>query len=112
MVQGFFLCPSMEGVFLVNESCRQRIPGVVHVDKTCRIQSVTRDTQPFYWQLIEAFRKKTGIPMLINTSFNDCEPIVCTEKDAWECFSHTELDHLVIGSRAFSRIRVPVALTA
>ena len=107
-----FFCPSMEAVFIVNESCQQRIPGVVHVDKTCRIQSVVRDTQPFYWQLIEAFRKKTGVPMLINTSFNDCEPIVCTEKDAWECFNNTELDHLVIGSRVFSRVRAPVALTA
>jgi carbamoyltransferase len=110
--KGSFHCPTMEAVFEVLEEQRHRIPGVVHVDKTCRIQSVEKETQPFQWHLLEAFRKKTGVPMLINTSFNDSEPIVATRKDAWNCFAHCELDHLVIGARAYSRVRQPVALTA
>ena len=93
----------MEAVFTVKDKKRKDIPAVTHVDHTCRIQSVRKETQPFYWQLIEAFRKKTGVPMLLNTSFNDCEPIVCSESDALKCFFHCEMDHLVIGHSAFSR---------
>jgi len=97
-----FYCPAMEAVFEVKQP--SRIPAVVHVDNTCRLQSVTRDTQPFYWDLIEAFRKKTGVPMLLNTSFNDCEPIVCTEQDVWNCFANTELDIIIIGSKAYTKV--------
>lgn len=109
---GSFFSPAMEAVFTVNEKVRNRIPGVVHIDKTCRVQSVKHDTQPFLWNLIECFRKKTGVPMLINTSFNDSEPIVCSQQDAWNCFLHCELDHLVIGSRAFTRVRQAVPSAA
>lgn len=100
-----FFSPTMEAVFNVLPQVRDRIPAVVHVDQTCRIQSVTKETQPFYWALIEAFRKKTGVPMLLNTSFNDCEPIVCTKEDALKCFKNTDMDHLVVGLQAISRIR-------
>ena len=105
-----FSCPSMEGVFEVKASKRTKIPAVVHVDNSCRIQSVSRDTQPFFWGILEAFRQKTGIPMLVNTSFNDCEPIVCAEKDAWNCFSNSDLDHLILGTRVFSKARESLAL--
>lgn len=99
-----FFSPSMEAVFEVKQP--SRIPAVVHVDNTCRIQSVTRDTQPFYWDLVEAFRKKTGVPMLLNTSFNDSEPIVCSEADVWNCFAGTELDVILIGSKAYTKVQV------
>ncbi len=98
-----FDCPTMEGVFEVEELIRDRIPAVVHNDGTCRIQTVSKDTQPFYWDLIEAFRKKTGVPMLLNTSFNDSEPIVCTPEDALRCFNNTDLDYLVIGKSVFAK---------
>lgn len=98
-----FFAPTMEAVFPVREAKRGKIAAVVHVDDSCRIQSVVKQTQPFYWNLIEQFRKITGVPMLINTSFNDCEPIVCTETDAFRCFAQCEMDHLVIGNRVYSR---------
>jgi carbamoyltransferase len=107
-----FTSTSMEAVFVVRENQRSRIPGVVHVDQTCRVQSVQKETQPFYWKLLDAFRKRTGIPLLINTSFNDCEPIVCNLIDATQCFMSCDMDHLVLGSIGFSRVRQPVALTA
>lgn len=101
-----FYSPHMEAVFEVEPSMRAHIQAVVHVDNTCRIQSVQRQTQPFYWALLDAFRRKTGVPMLINTSFNDNEPIVCTEADAMRCFLNSDLDYLVIGNRAFSKAAV------
>lgn len=107
-----FECPTMEGVFEVEEQIRDRIPAVVHADHTCRIQTVRKETQPFYWELIEAFRKKTGIPMLLNTSFNDSEPIVCTPEDALRCFSHSDLDFLVIGKTVFAKDASKLSLTA
>ncbi len=107
-----FFSPSMEAVFPVKELNRPKISGVVHVDHSCRIQSVVRDTQPFFWDLIEAFRKKTGVPMLINTSFNDSEPVVCTPQDALNCFANCDMDHLVLGLRVFSRLRQATSLSA
>ncbi|MBM4317852.1 MAG: carbamoyltransferase [Deltaproteobacteria bacterium] len=91
-----FFCPTMEAVFQVKKDKKNLIPAVVHTDNSCRIQSVTRKTQPFYWNLIENFRKKTGVPMLINTSFNDCEPIVCSTEDAIKCFLNTDMDYLIL----------------
>lgn len=105
-----FFCPSMEAVFDVKEAVRHRIAAVTHVDNTCRVQSVTKETQPFYWALIDAFRRATGVPMLVNTSFNDSEPIVCTEKDALACFLGSDLDHLVIGNKAYTKAREKMAL--
>ncbi len=96
-----FDCPTMEGVFEVEESIRDRIGAVVHADNSCRIQTVRKETQGFYWKLIEAFREKTGVPMLLNTSFNDSEPIVCTPQDALRCFNNTDLDALIIGRSVY-----------
>jgi carbamoyltransferase len=81
----------------VQPSKRALIPAVVHVDGTSRIQSVERCVNPKYHALISSFRKKTGVPMLLNTSFNDREPIVCTPEDAVRTFLKTEIDHLAIG---------------
>lgn len=106
-----FFSPAMEAVFEVKENVRSKIPAVVHVDNTCRIQSVTFEAQPFFWGLLDAFRKRTGIPLLLNTSLNDREPIVCTPKDALECFSKCEMDHMVIGMKVISRHPKKLAMT-
>ncbi len=78
---------------------RSQVPAVTHVDFSARIQTVHADTNPRYHQLIEAFRDKTGCPMLVNTSFNvRGEPIVCTPEDAYRCFMGTDMDTLSIGN--------------
>lgn len=106
-----FYAPTMEAVFQVRSSMRDKIRGVVHADGSCRIQSVDKKNQPFYWNLIDAFRKKTGIPMLINTSFNDSEPIVLTAEDALRCFNTTDMDYLLLEDRLFSKKLEAVGLT-
>jgi len=75
---------------------RPVIPAVVHVDGTARPQTVSRKTNPRYWQLIREFERLTGVPVLLNTSFNIQEPIVCTPEDAVECFLRSEMDYLVM----------------
>lgn len=95
--------PYMEAVFNVKGERRAAIPAVVHADGSCRIQSVSRASQPFYHALIEAFGRRTGVPMLLNTSFNDSEPIVRTAAEALDCFIRGGLDHVVIGRVMVSR---------
>jgi carbamoyltransferase len=76
---------------------RSEIPAVTHVDYSARIQTVRRETNPVYWDIIEAFRQKTGCPVIVNTSFNvRGEPIVCTPTDSYRCFMRTEMDALVL----------------
>lgn len=76
-----------------------RIPAVTHVDGTARIQTINRDQNPIYYDLLRAFHRRTGVPVLVNTSFNTRgEPIVCTPRDAVESFWTSPLDALVIGS--------------
>jgi carbamoyltransferase len=76
---------------------RSEIPAVTHVDYSARIQTVRRETNPLYWEIIEAFRQLTGCPMVVNTSFNvRGEPIVCTLEDSYRCFMRTEMDYLVL----------------
>jgi carbamoyltransferase len=76
---------------------RSEIPAVTHVDYSARIQTVRRETNPLYWEIIEAFRQKTGCPVVVNTSFNvRGEPIVCTPEDSYRCFMRTEMDFLVL----------------
>lgn len=90
--------PYMLLVAQVREDKRE-IPSVTHVDGSARIQSVNRDENPLYYDLIEAFRQRTGCPVIINTSFNvRGEPIVCTPDDAFMCFMRTHMDYLVLGS--------------
>jgi carbamoyltransferase len=88
--------PFMITVLEVAEEYKERIPAVVHVDGTARPQMVSRETNPRYWQLIEEFRKLTGIPMLLNTSFNVQEPIVCTPQNAVNTFNNSNFDALVL----------------
>ena len=76
---------------------RSEIPAVTHVDYSARIQTVRRETNPLYWEIIDAFRRRTGCPVIVNTSFNvRGEPIVCTPEDSYRCFMRTEMDFLVL----------------
>ena len=78
---------------------RSTIPAVTHVDYSARIQTVRRETNPFYYDILEAFYRRTGCPVIVNTSFNvRGEPIVCTPEDAFRCFMGTEIDILVAGN--------------
>lgn len=78
---------------------RSQIPAVTHVDYSARIQTVKREDNPLYYDMINAFYKKTGCPVIINTSFNvRGEPLVCSPEEAFRCFMRTEMDHLVMGS--------------
>ena len=70
---------------------------VTHVDGSGRLQTVSRDTNPRYHRLIEAFRAQTGVPMVLNTSFNENEPVVCRPEEALDCFLRTKMDVLVLG---------------
>jgi len=77
---------------------RSTIPAVTHVDYSARVQTVHRGTNPLYYRLIDAFKARTGCPVLVNTSFNvRGEPIVCTPEDAFRCFMGTDLDLLTVG---------------
>jgi carbamoyltransferase len=89
--------PFMTMAYLVRPSKRDQIPAPTHVDGTGRLQTVTRDTNPRYWRLIKAFEQATGVPMVLNTSFNDNEPIVCKPQEALDCFLRTQMDALVLG---------------
>ena len=83
---------------------RSEIPAVTHVDGSARVQTVTRETNPLYWEIIEAFRKRTGCPVIVNTSFNvRSEPIVCTPADSYRCFMRTEMDYLVLETLVLSK---------
>ena len=78
---------------------RSDIPAITHVDYSARLQTVNRDENPIYYDMIQAFHKRTGCPVIINTSFNvRGEPIVCSPQDAYTCFMRTEMDYLVMGS--------------
>jgi carbamoyltransferase len=90
--------PFMITVFPVLPERRAEIPAVVHVDGTARPQMVRRETEPRYWQLIKEFENRTGVPVLLNTSFNVQEPIVCTPAQAVATFLNTEVDALVMGN--------------
>jgi carbamoyltransferase len=88
---------------------RSDIPAVTHVDYSARIQTVTRDTNPDYYDLIRAFAARTGCGVLVNTSFNvRGEPIVCTPADAYRCFMRTQIDHLAVGPFLLDRAAQPV----
>lgn len=86
----------MEKVFRIREEKRALLPAVTHVDGTGRLQTVDKEISPGYYQLIETFRSITGIPVLLNTSFNENEPIVNTPFDALHCFLRTNMDMLVM----------------
>ncbi|MEP7278886.1 MAG: carbamoyltransferase C-terminal domain-containing protein [Bacteroidota bacterium] len=95
--------PFMEKVFPVRPEKQAIIPAVTHVDGTGRLQTVDKEISPMYYALIEAFRKKTGVPILLNTSFNENEPIVNTPAEALDCFLRTQMDMLVLENCVITR---------
>jgi carbamoyltransferase len=85
-------------VFDVLAHQREKVPAITHVDGTARVQTVSRTDNPLYYELISKFDELTGVPMLVNTSFNDNnEPIVCTPQDAIACYLKTDVDALALG---------------
>ncbi len=90
--------PFMLHVYKIRPEKRRVLCAVNHVDDTGRLQTVARDENPIYYDLISAFHRKTGIPVVLNTSFNENEPIVCTPEEAIDCFQRTRMDVLAIGS--------------
>jgi carbamoyltransferase len=90
--------PFMIKVYNVLPEKRPVIPAVTHVDGTGRLQTVDRQHAPLYWELINAFGERTGVPIVLNTSFNENEPIVCTPAEAIGCFTRTKMDALVLGN--------------
>ncbi len=99
--------PFMITVIEVADEYKEKIPAVVHVDGTARPQMVNRDANPRYWNLINEFKKLTGIPMLLNTSFNVQEPIVCTPTDAVKTFGNANFDALVLENNLVLREENP-----
>ena len=95
--------PFMMQVFQVREEKRKLLPAVTHVDGSGRLQTVSRSTNPRYHRLIEIFRDLTGIPMVLNTSFNENEPVVCKPEEALDCFLRTKMDRLVLGNVIIAR---------
>jgi len=89
--------PFMLHVYKIRPEKRKSLCAVNHVDDTGRLQSVTREENPLYYDLISAFHRKTGLPVILNTSFNENEPIVCTPEEAIDCFQRTRMDVLAIG---------------
>jgi carbamoyltransferase len=98
--------PYMSKVFVIREDKRSLIPAVTHVDGTGRLQTVEAADNPRYHALISAFRDLTGVPMILNTSFNENEPIVCTPEEALDCFLRTSMDVLVLNDVVVQRTSV------
>lgn len=90
--------PFMEKVFKIKSDKRSQIPAVTHVDGTGRLQSVSYKTNPLYWDLINTFAQRTGVPIVLNTSLNENEPVVRTPDEAIACFLRTSMDAIVLGS--------------
>ena len=90
--------PFMMQVFQVRQEKRGLIPATTHADGSGRLQTVQRDTNPLYHALITEFKNLTGVPMVLNTSFNENEPVVCHPREALECFLRTQMDVLVLGN--------------
>jgi len=100
----YYDLPQREKLYTVRSS----IPAITHIDFSARIQTVHKETNPQYHQLISAFKKRTGCPVVINTSFNvRGEPIVNTPEDAYRCFMRTEMDYLVVGNYVFTKTEQP-----
>lgn len=95
--------PFMNVIAPVRPEKRDQIPAVTHVDGTARIQTVTKTANPRYWALLDQFEEKTGVPVLLNTSFNIQEPIVNTPEEAVDCFLRSKADVLVMGDYFISR---------
>lgn len=100
--------PFMLLVADTREKYRKEIPAVTHIDGSARIQTINRDQNALYYDLLKAFHELTGCPVIINTSFNvRGEPIVESPKDAWNCFIHTHMDYLVLGQCIIDKKKLP-----
>lgn len=98
--QGYHQLPLREKLYWL----RSDIPAITHIDYSARVQSINRETNPRYWQVISDFKKLTGYGVIVNTSFNvRGEPIVCTPEDAYKCFMRTEMDYLVMENYLFDK---------
>jgi carbamoyltransferase len=95
--------PFMTLAYSVHPEKRDKIPAPTHVDGTGRLQTVTREANPRYHALISEFERQTGVPIVLNTSFNDNEPIVCRPEEALDCFLRTQMDALVLGNYLITR---------
>jgi len=95
--------PFMTLAYPVRPEKREKIPAPTHVDGTGRLQTVTREANSRYHALISAFRDLTGVPVVLNTSFNDNEPIVCSPEQAIDCFERTQMDALALGDLLITR---------
>ncbi|MDB5282838.1 MAG: hypothetical protein JWO06_1913 [Bacteroidota bacterium] len=105
MPDNFNELPLMERLYML----RSDLPAITHVDFSARVQTIQKETNPRYWTLLDAFKKKTGYGVMVNTSFNvRGEPPVCTPHDAYKCFMRTEMDYLVIGNYLLAKSEQPV----
>jgi carbamoyltransferase len=95
--------PFMMQVFRIRQEKRKEIPAVTHIDGTGRLQTVTWAGNPRYARLIQTFGDITGVPILLNTSFNENEPVVCRPEEAIDCFLRTKMDVLVLGDTFIAR---------
>ena len=95
--------PFMIKVYPIRPEKRPMVPAVTHADGTGRLQTVSKKVNPRYWKLIAAFERRTAVPMVVNTSFNENEPIVNTPHEALDCFLRTRMDRLVLGDIVVSR---------
>ena len=102
--EGYYSLPMYDRLYRL----RSDVPAITHIDYSARIQSVNKEINPRYWQLIDTFRQRTGYGVLVNTSFNvRGEPIVCTPEDAYRCFMGTEMDFLIMGDFLFKKEEQP-----
>ena len=97
--------PFMVQAYKIKPEQRAKVPAITHEDGTGRLQTVERDVNPLYWKLLKRFGELSGVPILINTSFNvQGEPIVCRPDDAIRCFLGTDIDFLAIGPFLVSKV--------
>ena len=101
--------PFMLQVYPVRPDKRAVVPAITHVDGSGRLQTVSRRSNQRYWSLISAFARLSGVPMLLNTSFNENEPIVLRPQEALDCFLRTHMDVIVMGSHAVERVAVALS---
>ena len=96
--------PFMLQVYQIKEEKRKEIPSVTHVNGSGRLQTITEKQNPLYYKLIREFEKITGVPIALNASFNENEPVVCKPAEALDCFLRTKMDVLVLGDFFIKRI--------
>jgi carbamoyltransferase len=96
--------PFMLNVYPIRADKQALVPAIAHVDGSGRLQTVSERSNPLYWKLIKCFHRLTGVPMVLNTSFNENEPIVLRPEEALDCFLRTRMDVLVMGSHTLERL--------